>query len=220
LITIDPVTGDGTDIGSFGLANLTDEGNTLADLTFDPATHVLYGWRARGEGDLYTVNLQTGAATKVGESGLSDLFGGGLAFGPKGELFLAAEGTEGKLRTIDKNTGLPIDSVDLTGYGSESSIAALAYDGYFFLYGVTRKDGDLIRINPDTGEIETIGPAADTDVSIDALAFNNACGRSAPATSWQSLVVMALGLTVLGMWLSRTRHRSQLANAGNTRQEG
>ena len=208
LITIDPLTGKGTDIGSFGLSDEADEGCTLADLTFDPATNTLYGWRSRREGDLYTVNLQTGAATKVGESGLSNLEGGGLAFGPGGKLFLAAEGTEGKLRTINKTTGLPIDSVDLTGYGKSASIAALAYDGGSFLYGVTRKDGDLIRINPNTGEIETIGPAASEQAAIDALAFQcPVAGTPAPATSARTLVLLALALMAVGTWHRSRRRR-------------
>jgi Repeat of unknown function (DUF6923) len=211
LITIDPLTGNGTDIGSFGLSDTSNEGCTLADLTFDPTTNILYGWRSRREGDLYTVNLQTGAATKVGESGLSGLEGGGLAFGPGGKLFLAAEGTEGKLRTINKATGLPIASVDLTGYGKSASIAALAYAGGGFLFGVTRKDGDLIRINATTGEIETIGPAANDDAAIDALAFQCA-GISAPATSARTLVLLALGLMTFGTWhRSRRRRRGSRA---------
>ena len=207
LITIDPHTGNGTDIGSFGLADIGNEGCTLADLTFDPVSNILYGWRARSEGDLYTVNLQTGAATKVGESGLSGLFGGGLAFGPGGKLFLAAEGTEGPLRTVDESTGLPIGSVTLTGYGKNVSIAALAYAGGPFLYGVTRKDGDLIRINATTGEIETIGPAASDSASIDALAFLCPIGAAAPAASARTLVFLFLALTAVGIWYNHSRQR-------------
>lgn len=211
LITIDPLTGNGTDIGSFGLSSPPC---TLADLTFDPATNILYGWGAGSDGDLYTVNLQTGAATEVGESGLSSLQGGGLTFGPGGKLFLAAESTEGKLRTIDKTTGLPVDSVVLTGYGKSASIAALAYDGSAFLYGVTRKDGDLIRINPNTGEIETIGPAASEQAAIDALAFQcPVTGIFAPATSAPTLVLLALALMAIGTWHHGSRRRRRGSTA-------
>jgi Repeat of unknown function (DUF6923) len=201
LITIDPSTGAGTDIGSFGLLDLQDEGNTLADLTFDPATGVLYGWRARREGDLYTVNLATGTATKVGESGLSDLQGGGLTFGPGGKLFLAAEGTGGTLRIIDKSTGMSVSSISLSGYSGNASIAALTWDGGKFLYGVTRKNGDLIRIDPSTGIIETIGPAADDSAAIDGLTFDQACFnfRPAPAASLPGLLVLALASLLIGM---------------------
>ena len=201
LITIDPSTGIGTDVGSFGLASLPGEGITLADLTFDPATGVLYGWRANSEGDLYTVNLTTGAATKVGESGLSGLSGGGLTFGPGGKLFLAAEGTSGSLRIIDKATGLPVDSVSLSGYAGSANIASLTWDGGQFLYGVTRKAGDLIRIDPNTGVIETIGPAASEDADIDGLAFDRSCfpPAAAPAANGIGLIVLALAVLTLGV---------------------
>ena len=204
LITIDPSTGIGTDVGSFGLTSLPNEGITLADLTFDPATGVLYGWRANGEGDLYTVDLTTGTATKVGESGLSGLTGGGLTFGPGGKLFFAGEGTSGLLRVIDKTTGLPIDSVSLSGYAGPfiaANIAALTYDGGQFLYGVTRKAGDLIRIDPTTGAIETIGPAASEDAAIDGLAFDASCfpPAAAPAASAIGLLVLVLAVLTLGV---------------------
>ncbi len=205
LITIDPRTGHGTDIGSFDLT-----GSTLADLAFDPATGILYGWQAGSDGDLYTVNLETGHATKVGESGLSGLSGGGLTFGPEGKLFLAAEGTQGKLRTINKNTGKPVDSVDLSGYSTEFSIAALAYDGSSrFLYGVTRKEGELIRIDATTGEIEGLGPTENGNgdsIAIDALAFDPSCKATpAPVAGTPTLVFLTLALLALGVLRHRTR---------------
>jgi hypothetical protein len=206
LITINPLTGDGTDIGSFGLM-----GNTLADLAFDPATGVLYGWRSGNSGDLYTVDLQTGTATLVGESGLTNLSGGSLEFVPGIGLVAGVEGTDTQLRIIDKNTGLPIGDIPLTGYGEIASIAALTWDGRAFLYGVTRKDGDLIRIDPKTGVIETIGEAAgDEDASIDALAFSS-CGSPAPAMNWAALLVVSLGLAAVGIWQT-VRRRQRLAS--------
>lgn len=211
LITIDPVTGDGTDVGSFGLIGGSDGNITLADLAFDPATGVLYGWRAGNAGDLYTVNLETGAATKVGESGLTDLSGGGLEFGPGGRLFAALEGTQGRLLIISKATGMVIDEIQLTGYEGDAAIAALTWDGFGFLYGVTRKDGELIRINPETGEIETIGPAAGEDAAIDGLAFS-ACGAPAPAASWKALVITFLALSATGTWLIAGRRRQRFAS--------
>jgi hypothetical protein len=209
LITINPLNGDGTDIGSFGLAG---GGNTLADLAFDPATGVLYGWRAGDSGDLYTVNLQSGAATLVGESGLSDLSGGGLEFVPGIGLVAAIEGTDTQLRIIDKNTGLPIGQIALTGYGDEGEpIAALTWDGRAFLYGVTRKDGNLIRIDPKTGETVIIGEAAgNEEAAIDALAFS-ACGSPAPAMNWAALMFVSLGLAAVGAWQMR-RRRQRLAS--------
>jgi hypothetical protein len=207
LVTIDPVTGVATDIGGFGFS-------TLADLAFDPATGTLYGWRSGNDGDLYTVNLMTGMATLVGESGLSDLSGGGIEFGPDGELYVAVEDAGGPLRTVNKLTGLPFGSIDLTGYDDEdASIAALTLDSAGFFYGVTRKNGDLIRINPSTGEIRTIGPAAGDDAAIDGLAFPSPCGTGAPAASSGVLLIIFAGLAAIGTWQIARRRNRQVALA-------
>ena len=132
-------------MGNFGL-----DGGTLADLAFDPATGVLYGWRTGSAGDLYTVDLVTGTATLVGESGLTLQCGNALEFGPGGTLYLAGEGTQGVLRIIDKTTGLPTGSVALSGYPSDEKISALTFDGVALL-GVTNGLHNLIRIDPGTG---------------------------------------------------------------------
>jgi Repeat of unknown function (DUF6923) len=215
LVTIDPLTGVATLVGSLGLDDLSDEGPTLADIAFDPTTGVLYGWRARRSGDLYTVDLETGAATLVGESGLSNTNGQGLTFGPGGKLYYAGEGTQGLLRTIDKNTGLPNGSVQLTGYAGNENIPALAFDGQT-IFGVAGTGGDLITINPVTGVITTIGPIASGDVpgnSIDGIAF--ACPRrpsSVPAMSAVGLACLAAALLALGAYAVALRARRRQAS--------
>src|SRR5262249_40882173 len=77
LIRIDKATGAGTLIGSFRFP-----GQTMADLTFT-SDGTLYGWlpfkTSVNSEDLYTINLTTGAATKVGESSLPGGNGDGLA---------------------------------------------------------------------------------------------------------------------------------------------
>lgn len=198
LIRIDQATGAGTEVGLHGTSR------PLADLAFDRTTGILYGWQANDSGDLYTVNLMTGAATLVGESGLMDLTGGnGLTFGPGNQLFYAGEGTEGLLRTIDKETGLPISSVQLSGYFTNDNINALAYDGRT-IYGVTNNNSDLITINPNTGEIMTIGHAGDPEEdNIDAIEF--LCVQASPAAGNISLAVIAAGLLAIGMFYRRAR---------------
>jgi hypothetical protein len=134
------------------------------------------------------------------------LFGGGLIFAPGRKLFLVAEGTDGKLRTIDKTTGLPVGSVTLNGYTGkpDQSIAALANNGGDFLYGVTRKEGNLIRINPTSGKIAALGPAGDSEAAIDALAFDHLCSTStAPALGVPALVLLLLTFLLIGI---RRRH--------------
>jgi hypothetical protein len=212
LVTLDPLTGAATLVGSLALSDLTNEGPTLADIAFDPTSGILYGWRARREGDLYTVNLQTGEATLVGESGLSNTNGQGLTFGPGGELFYAGGGTQGLLRTIDKTTGLPIDSVQLNGYAGDENIPALDFDG-LTIFGVAGTGGDLITIDPETGTITTIGPIASGDVppnSIDGIAFD--CPRTirgAPAMSGIGLALVIAALLALGLYATAERVRRQ-----------
>lgn len=194
LVIIDKATGAATLVGSLGLMNLSEEGPTLADIAFDPLTGILYGWRSKEGGDLYTVNLQTGTATLVGESGLTLSGGQGLTFGPQNNLYLAGEGTQGLLYTIDKTTGLPIGSVQLTDYADDSNIGALAFDGSR-IFGITTDNPDLITINPVTGEITTIGET-DSD-ALDGLAFD--CRASAPAMSAVTLVCLGFGLLAIGL---------------------
>jgi len=152
-VTVDVTTGAATLVGSFGLDHAT-----LADVAFDPATGVLYGWSSGHNGSLYTVDLATGAATLVGASGLTLGGGNGLEFLPEGTLYLAGDGTQGVLRTIDKATGLSTGAVQLTGYDTSENIAALTFDGTSLL-GVTNRSQTLIRIDPASGVITTIGPA-------------------------------------------------------------
>ena len=152
LVTIDPTTGAATEIGAFNTLN----GKTLADLSFDPLTGILYGWEAGGAGDLYTVDITTGMAALVGESTLSAQQGNGLAFDAAGNLFLASDTDAGVLRSVNKLTGLTTDIVTMNGAGS--SLGALAFDGPT-LYGVTRSDGELVTIDPVTGNITVIGVA-------------------------------------------------------------
>jgi hypothetical protein len=64
LLQIDPLTGAGTEIGAFG-AGFT----SILALTFNSAGE-LFGWHDPSADDPVTINLATGAATPVGESGI------------------------------------------------------------------------------------------------------------------------------------------------------
>jgi hypothetical protein len=73
LITINPVTGVGTSVGSLG-SGLTPSG----DLSFDENDNLYATLNNAGTVQLATINLNTGAATLVGNIGFSDVYG--LAF--------------------------------------------------------------------------------------------------------------------------------------------
>jgi len=89
LIRIDPTTGAGTAVGSFG-PNL----DRVEGLAFDYVTGTLYGVNhlANGDGELLTIDTQTGAATRIsayGQQGPTALaFIPGLADAKVGEPYL------------------------------------------------------------------------------------------------------------------------------------
>ncbi len=111
LITIDPSTGMGTEVGPTGVEffnGIFGGFNTFSDISFRPSDGTLFGMSFPGEG-LATVDLGTGVATQVafatfnGELGFQANDGSALAFSPSGTLFHAA-GEEPTGRTC---SGIP-----------------------------------------------------------------------------------------------------------------
>ena len=105
LITIDKSTGSGSLVGPFLLPGGFQ---TLADLTFT-SDGILYGLGSL-DGQLYTVNLATGAATMVGESGVGPPSGGGLAADPCDTIHLAPNSDQGLLFTLDRTSESELSS--------------------------------------------------------------------------------------------------------------
>jgi hypothetical protein len=164
LITVNPSTGAGALVGSFGLPVVNGTAETMADLAFDNGGH-LFGWSSR-TGNLYTVNLSTGAATLVSSTGLGSPNGGGLAY-VRGVLFLTPNGDNGNLRQIDPSTGNQITAQALTGGAGGRRISALTLDHTSGLLIGSRIDpstalrtADLIAIDPGTAAISVRGPSA------------------------------------------------------------
>jgi hypothetical protein len=182
LVRINPATGTGTLVGPFGATDAP--GQSMADLAFRGrgnddergrdrdndsdrdrrAASRLYGWSSIG-GDLYTINLATGTATKVGESGLGQPVGSGLVFGEPGRLDLAEDFDTGHLRTINPATGLPTGARQLTGGNpaNPKPIGALTLDSRGTLVGtrINRaaipRTAELIAIDPSTAAITVRG---------------------------------------------------------------
>src|SRR6267143_664936 len=165
LITLNPITGTGTLVGSFGIAN-----HTMADITFTK-NGTLYGWAEPQRDDLHIINKATGAATDVGNAGIST-FGSGLSANSKDVLYYTGSGGTGPLRIIDKATGLPTTVATLSGAPlGNGPINALAFNSADVLYGVQGTLGGathLITINTVTGVITDLGTSLN---GLDALAF-------------------------------------------------
>jgi len=162
LVTINPTTGQVTVIGPSGT------GFPYASIAFAP-NGTLYGWLI-GSGattvSAATVNLTTGAGTSLGSPqtpvGLPNA--GGLAVGPGGVIYVAANGhaggvcsptqsCSGALWAINPANGAPATIGTLTGGpGVAPTITALAFSPISgVLYGIEGGDGgagwNLITIN-------------------------------------------------------------------------
>ncbi|HEV8440395.1 MAG TPA: hypothetical protein VGT40_20085, partial [Methylomirabilota bacterium] len=168
LISINKATGQGTLIGSFGFP-----GQSMADMTFT-RDGALYGWLEFSSDDLYTINLSTGAATKVGEFGNSTS-GSGLAANGCNMIFYAGFGDTGSLTIVNRRTGQGVNGPAMNG-PLDDSIGALAVDANGTLYGVgintgvTPRQSFLYIINPGTGAVTNLGRTVDR---LDAIAFEN-----------------------------------------------
>jgi hypothetical protein len=164
LVTIDIETGAGTLVGPFGVWS----GSTvqaMADLTVDAGGN-LYGWAEPTYDDLYRIDKATGAASKVGESGLITTRSG-LAMSASGALFWGGQSSLGLgLIPIDPSTGAAGGLIPFTGPTAFAS-AGLAFSPPGELYGLDA--GALVRIDPTTGAVTRLTP---TGLPFDAIAFS------------------------------------------------
>ncbi len=171
LVTINPLTGLVTVIGSFnaGPVNVSGTPATMADIAFDSAGN-LFGVGSIGGPQLYSINLLTGQATVIGGTGLTSTTGGGLAISSAGEFY--GTPTASRFGTYDAilgtyaiiaNPAKPVGGA----YGS------LSFDENGVLYGLNLGVGDpplthLVTIDPATGMVTDLGASVN---SLDAIAF-------------------------------------------------
>jgi hypothetical protein len=182
LVTINPASGRVTVKGPYNLSGAA-AGGSMADISFDPTTGVLYGISTNGGAHLYSINTTTGAATLVGNSGFTFTNGGGVAVSPTGTVLgvpLPANfGTYDKVTGAFTNIGNPAKPTG-RGYG------ALAFDGST-LYGLNVASPPaaphLVTIDTTTGAVTDIGA---TVVALDAIAF-----RPVPEPASLSILVSA-----------------------------
>jgi hypothetical protein len=171
LVIVNPATALVTDVGSFGLST-----GTFAGITFDPTTGTLYGYHLGRTGDhwLYTINLATGAATKVGTGSRPFSKGEGLAADATGTIWGTPNGCPGgDLDTFSKTTGVATVVATLSNcpiVSADSNINALAFDSAGALFGINDPTSHthLVIINTTTGVLTDQGASVD---NLDALAF-------------------------------------------------
>ena len=161
LVTIDPGTAVATVIGSLG--------KSLRDISFR-SDGTLFGFEANDPFSLATINLNTGAATTVGNSGLASTVGGGLAFSPNDTLYLSATGHAGTLDTLNPATGArTIGPILLNSRIGNGEMSALAFNSLGTLFALDNPNQDLVIIDPATGAITDVCSFFDPT---DAIAFS------------------------------------------------
>jgi hypothetical protein len=210
LITINKATGQGTLVGSFGIAD-----HTMADITFT-SDGTLYGWAEPSIDALHTINLATGQATRVGTAVFpgTGTFGSGLAANAD-TIFLAGRGGLGPLSIVNRTTGAAVTTVFLD-WERDGPINAMAFGpGGLFGMGISPTAGDpstfLLRIDTSTGHVTVLGPSVNFG---DAIAFDppsfpaSPALVSVPALSDVGFAVMAALLAAVAVHQVRRRARS------------
>ena len=112
------VTPDGVTISPIG-----DTNQFIAGLAFDSNNGVLYGV-AQG-GDLFAIDILTGAATLIGSSGIAT-GRPGLAYDTENDILFLNVGDDGSLYTLDIATGAAT-LVGLNGPTADNGIDGLAF---------------------------------------------------------------------------------------------
>jgi hypothetical protein len=200
LYTVDTTTGLATFIGAGGV----DVGGWLVDMSYNPVDGKMYGLQLRGSAQnratiLYTIDLTTGFATKVGEVSPFGFFPGGLATDGSGNQFIFNAGDDYVWELVGLNaTQLPMSTgfQSLTGNGFAvdwSRDGAMYLNGIenFFPAGGIFPEAQFWMVDPTTGEGTKVGTIGDGQMyRTVTLAIAPSTGVPEPGT----LTLLSLGL--------------------------
>ena len=151
LLSIDPLTGAGTSIGSHGLA--------AQDIAFSPDGG-LYAW-AEGPDDLHTLDPGTGAAASVGECGFGTIRTGLTVDSTFGGWMKAGD----DLYSVDLDTGAC--SLETALSDEADNVLAITDAGTFYTAG--RFPTTVYTLDRQTGDLLTVGGNAISTLS--SIAF-------------------------------------------------
>jgi DNA-binding beta-propeller fold protein YncE len=210
LIRIDPATG--LSLGTAG--PIVDSGDNddplkVTDLAFQPGTDILFGLTGPAddakEGNLYTINTATGAATLVGNTGLER---GGLAFAPDGTLYVATVGddTVPVIAKINPANAAVIGTPANLDQNGIDGLAVRPSDGVIF--GTAAESDQLYTINPTSGAMSFIGDD-NAPAALASLTFSpGGPGKtSTPALSPIGIIALCVALLACGSIMLVRRSR-------------
>jgi hypothetical protein len=169
LITIDRVTGLGSEIGPTGIsANITD-------LTFDRVTGVLYGHEAESAGgasaDVFTFDLESGTATLLGPT-MQTGIGGAMVTSWPNKMYLVLDDQFYQVNRTTGNAFFPVTLGFSSPIGAGAHMNALTLHPtsgtYFALAEDTDGDLELGLLDRTSGQVLNIGA---TTAGMEGLGF-------------------------------------------------
>ncbi len=163
LIKLDPANGN-----LLNAIEITNAGNgiSIADLAVQPGTDTLFGIRGpqdglNGQGNLYTIDKQTGVATLVGSTG--DFFGS-IAFAPKGTLYMSSQ---------DLVMGQQVNqSLKVIDPANAMILSTVSTNDFFGALGIRPTDGTIFGGTGDAHQIYTINPITGAETLIGDTGMN------------------------------------------------
>jgi hypothetical protein len=170
LVTVNPATGLVTVIGAFNVGN-TGNLSTMSDLAFFPSGQ-LYGVGSVGGPNLYHINIATGQAVLVGDTGMTSTSGGGLAINATGSFY--GTPTASQFGTYNSSTGAFTNIGTPSAYpAGGGAYNALKFDVNGVLYGLNSGNGTpppthIVTFDPTTATVTDNGASIN---ALDAIVF-------------------------------------------------
>jgi len=209
LVTIDPSTGTGTEVGPTGI------NPTISDMSFRSGDETLYAYDGFSDPEhtVYILNTSTGQAELVGDTGFSDASGNGMTFTQSDNLVQSpSRGGIPMLYHINQFTGQSSFIKELAVLNAPPALvnyrlSALDIDpGSGQIYGILNDSRGtqgqfgpmyLASLDVQSGIITVIGQTAD---GIDAIAIRNEASMI-PTLSGIGSVVLAFVLLCTLLWV-------------------
>ena len=205
LVTINLNNGAGTEVGPLNLSQLNLERNP--DISFRNSDNILHAYFMNPGGSsqtLGTININTGAASSIGLTGVSG-GGNGIAFSAGDTLFHGRTfNLDQTLNTMNQGTGASSTLFNVAwpgigGLGRPNAMDIEPGTGVLFL-SIGAGEGNpvnLASMNTGTGVITSIGQ---TQIGLDALAFAPA-GIGGELLPINTTALLLAGLQSSALWM-------------------